>query len=263
MANYDILGNIAIIKFNEEISQEEKLKQAEELLKIPSVKTVLEKIDKVKGRLRTIQTRYLVGEKNKIALYKENGCLFKLNIESCYFSPRLANDRKEVALSIKKNERVLVMFSGVSPYPIVISKYSKAKEIIAVELGRECCKYASENVRLNKIKNVQIIQGDVKKVIPKLFGKLNKKEMAKFDVVVMARPNLKDSFLKYGLMVAKKNARIIYHGFWKESEKDKEIIKLVKEAKKLKRKISIVKVKEIGDIAPYEHRYRVEFKVLD
>ena len=78
----------------------------------------------------------------------------------------------------------------------------------------------------------------------------------------MARPNLKDSFLKYGLMAAKKNSRIFYHGFWRESEKDKEIKKLISEAKKLRRKIKIINIKEIGDIAPYEHRYRVEIRAL-
>jgi hypothetical protein len=43
--------------------------------------------------------------------------------------------RKNVASFVKKGERVLVMFAGVAPFPIVIAKHSKAKEIYSVELG--------------------------------------------------------------------------------------------------------------------------------
>src|SRR3989344_175091 len=111
MADYDILGNIAIIK-GENKTEEEKLMQANELLKKPSIKTVLERITHVNGRLRTIKTRFLAGEKNLIALHKENNCIFKFNVETCYFSPRLSNERKLIAEKIKKSERVLVMFAG-------------------------------------------------------------------------------------------------------------------------------------------------------
>ncbi len=257
MANYDILGNIAIVKFPDETTKEEKLKKAEELLKIPSVKTVLEKTEKVSGRLRTIKTRFLVGEKNLVADYRESNCRFRFNVETCYFSPRLSNERLEVAKMIKKlkNPSVLVMFAGVGPFSIVISKYAKTKKVVSVELGKECCKYARENMGLNKIySDSEIIQGDVNKIISKLGEK--------FDVIVMPRPNLKDTFLKSALSAAKKGTLIIYYGFCAESKKDEMLKWLEKEAKKCKRKIKILKVKEAGDIAPYEHRYRIEIKVL-
>ncbi len=257
MANYDILGDIAIVKFNEDISQEQKISKAHELLQNKSIKTVLEKANKVSGRLRTIKTNFLLGENKKETIYKESSCLFKLNVESCYFSPRLANERLEVAklVSKKKNSNVLVMFAGVSPFSIVIAKNSHAKKIISVELGKECNKYARENVLKNKVGDrVEIMQGDVNRVVPKLDEK--------FDFIIMPRPNLKDSFLKSALSCAKKGTIIVYYGFSPESKKDDMIECLIKEAKKLKRKIKILKVLEAGDIAPYEHRYRVEIKVL-
>jgi tRNA (guanine37-N1)-methyltransferase len=257
MANYDILGDIAIIKFSDETSKEEKLAKAQELmLTNRSVKTVLEKANKVSGRLRTIKTNFILGENKKETYYKESGCLFKLNVETCYFSPRLANERLEVAKLIckKKNAKVLVMFAGVAPFSIVIAKNSKPSRVVSVELGKDCNKYAKENVIKNKVSEiVEVIQGDVKKIIPKL------KE--KFDFVIMPRPNLKDSFLKQGLEVSKKGAKIIYYGFSPESKKEEMILELEKEAKKLKRKIKITKVQEAGDIAPYEHRYRIEINV--
>jgi len=259
MANYDILGNIAIVKFPKEMPKKEKLKKASELLENKSITTVLEKTNKVSGRLRTIKTKYLLGEKTKIASYKENGCLFKFNVETCYFSPRLANERLEVAKMVRKNENVLVMFAGVAPFSIILAKTAKPNKIVSVELGRECCNYAEENVIRNKVENItKVLQGDVKRIIPKL-----EKQKEKFDFIVMPRPNLKDSFLKQALGVSKKGTRIIYYGFCSENKKENMIEELLKEAKKFKRKIKIIRVLEAGDIAPYEHRYRVELLVLN
>lgn len=259
MANYDIIGDICIIKFNRDASEKEKKQKALEMLKErPNVKTVVEKLDKVHGRLRTIKTKFLAGEKKLETICRENNSLFKLNIETCYFSPRLANERLEVARMIKKNSSVLVMFAGVAPFSIAIAKIARPRRLVSMELGKECCKYASENVKKNKLdKVIEVVQGDVKRLMPKIA----KKE--KFDVVVMPRPNLSDTFFKEGLMASRKGTQIIYYGFSPEAKKDEMIANLEREAKKLKRKIKVVRVLEAGDIAPYEHRYRVEIKVLN
>jgi tRNA (guanine37-N1)-methyltransferase len=260
MADYDLLGNIALIKSeydNKKKTRADKLKQAGQLFKQHSVTTVLEKAGDVKGRLRTIRPKYVAGEKTFIANYRENGCQFKFDTRTCYFSPRLSNDRKIIAEKIKKNERILVMFSGVGVYPIVIYKNSKPKEIVAVELGKECCKYAEENLKLNKIpkEKIKIIQGDVKKKVNKSLGK--------FDIIMMARPNLKPSFLEYALKVSKKGTGIFYHLFCKDENLNDEIEKLVLEAKALKRTIKIKEKVFAGEIAPYKHRYRIEMIVLN
>ena len=181
MADYDIIGNIAIIK-SEGKTNNQKLKQAKELLKRPFIKTVLEKSTDIKGRLRTFKTKYVAGIKTLETIQSENNCKFKLNVETCYFSPRQGNDRKLIASKIKKKDNVLVMFSGIAAYPIVIYKTKKPNHITAIEISRECNKYAKENLKINKIPEdkITLIQGDVKKKIPK----------SKFDVIMMTRPNL-------------------------------------------------------------------------
>tara|TARA_Y100000310_G_scaffold269239_1_gene282307 strand:+ start:2572 stop:3390 length:819 start_codon:yes stop_codon:yes gene_type:complete len=267
MAGYDLLGNIAIIKGEsngKKKSKALKIKEAKRLLKIPIIKTVLEKVGKVHGRLRVISPKYLAGERNTVAIHKENDCLFKFDVKSCYFSSRLSGERKEIAGKIKKKDKVLVMFAGVGAYPIVINKIKKPSRVVGVELGRDCCKYALENLRLNKMVNeIEIIQGDVKKKIKKggLIVKGNLVPL-QFDVVVMARPNLKDSFLKYGLSVCKKGSKIFYYGFCNVADKGKMVADLKDEAEKLGRKVKILRVVKAGDTAPYKYRYRVEIKVL-
>lgn len=252
---YDVLGNIAIVKFDRKQKSSDKKKFAEELMKNNrNIRTVLEKAKKFSGRLRTMKTKYISGERTKEALYKENGCEFRFNVETCYFSPRLSTERKEIADMVKKNEEVLVLFGGVAPFAVVIAKSAKPKLVVSVELGKDCSRYAIENAKRNKV-DVRIIQGDVRKKVPKLSGK--------FDRIVMARPNLEDSFLDVSFPRVKKNGMIHYYGFYEEDKLGEMKEMIEKEAKKAKRKIKIVNVKKAGDIGVRKFRYRVDIRLLN
>ena len=229
-----------------------------------SIKTILEKKGRIKGRLRKIKTSYIAGEKTKEVLYKENNCIFRFNIDTSYFSPRLSNERKEIASKIKNNEIVLVMFAGVAPFSIVIAKNSKAKKIFSNEINREANKYAKLNIELNNLKNrIELIPGDIKKIARKggLIVKGNLVPLH-FDVVVMPRPQLKETFLKEALMLSKKGTKIYYYDFCKIDGISKVKEKIEREAKKYKRKIKILKIKKAGEIAPYKIRVRVDLLVL-
>jgi tRNA (guanine37-N1)-methyltransferase len=254
MANYDTLGNVVVVKFGRGAKVDYKRKFAREFLeKHKNTRTVLEKIDKFKGRLRTLKTKFILGDKTKEVLYKENDCIFRFNVDSCYFSPRLANERLQIAKLVKKKEEVLVMFGGVAPFAIVIGKFAKPKRVVSVELGRDCSKYALENVKRNKV-NVEIVQGDVRKKVPKLSGK--------FDRIIMARPNLRDSFLDVAFSKIKKNGIIHYYGFYKEDKLDELKELIYHQALKAGRKIKILAVNKAGDIGIRKYRYRADVKVL-
>ncbi len=255
---FNILGNVAVVNFSDETKASEKKKFADKILKENlSVKTVLEKSGKFSGRLRKMKTKFLAGEKIKEVLYKENGCVFRFNIDSTYFSPRLSNERKEIASKIKKDDEVLVMFAGVSPYSIVIAKNSKAKKVYSNEINREANKYAKLNIELNSLKDkVELIPGDMKKVTDNL-----KKQKKEFDVIVMPRPQLKETFLKQAFMLSKKGTRIFYYDFCKIGEEKEIIDKIKEEAKKAKKKIKILRKKKAGEIAPFKVRLRVDFVI--
>lgn len=253
---YDIVGNIAIIKFDRDKSVAFKKKFAIDYLnKHKSVTTVLEKVGKFSGRLRTLKTKFLAGDKTLEALYRENGCEFRFNVETCYFSPRLSEERKNIAGLVKKDERVLVMFAGVGPFSIVIGKNSKAKEIYSVELGKEPSRYATENVKRNKlIEKVHVVQGDVRRVITS--------KMGSFDRIIMSRPNLEDDFLDVAFRVCKKGTIIHYYGFYLESEvtKLKELIN--NQAKIAKKKVKMLKIVKAGDVGAHKFRYRADIKII-
>jgi len=289
---YEILGNIAIVKFSREVKEKDKKKFANKILnENKSVKTILEKTGKVKGRLRKIQTKYLAGENTKEALYRENNCVFRFNVDKTYFSARLSNERKEIASYIKKGDNVLVMFAGIAPLPIIIAKNSQARRVYSNEINREANKYAQLNIELNKLKErVELVPGDIKRVAlqlshhqipqfatslkyglyrelahhpPKKRGDKRLNEVpSKFDVIAMPRPQLKDSFLKEAFMLSRKGTRVYYYDFCKEEEIDSIVEKVKEQSKKYKKKIKIIRVKKAGDIAPRRYRVRVDFVLM-
>jgi tRNA (guanine37-N1)-methyltransferase len=257
--SFDVFGNIAIVKFQDNVKAKDKLIFARNLLKTnKSVKTILEKVGKFHGRLRKQTTKYLAGEKTKETLYRENGCVFRFNIDDTYFSSRLSNERKEVAAKIKNGDKVMVMFAGVSPYSIVIAKLSKAGIVYSNELNKKANDYAKLNIDLNKLKSkVILVPGDIKRVAEKL-----SKEKMKFDVIVMPRPQLNDSFLKQAFLLSKKRTRVYYYDFYKAEEMESVRDKILAEAKRAKKKVKILSIKKAGEISPYKYRIRVDFVVL-
>jgi tRNA (guanine37-N1)-methyltransferase len=256
---FSVMGNIALVNFPLDMKKSEKVKFAKKILREnKSVETVLEKSGKFKGRLRKQETKFLAGVKNKEVLYRENNCVFRFDIDETYFSPRLSNERKEISKLVSPEEIVLVMCAGVGPYSIVIAKNSKVKKVYSNEINRKANVYAKMNIERNKVKDkVELIPGDIKKVAPKL-----KASGFKFDSIVMARPQLKDSFLDEAFMVSKKGTKIFYYDFCKEDEIDSKVEMVRSFAGKNKKKIKILNVKKAGNIGPYKYRIRIDFKVL-
>ncbi|MBU2640016.1 MAG: methyltransferase domain-containing protein [Nanoarchaeota archaeon] len=245
MTSFDTVGNIII--FSEDIS---KAKANEILKKLKNIKTVAVKTKIHSGIYRTKKVKILAGEKNKETIHKENGIQVKLNIETCYFSPRLSSERLRISKLIKNNESVLVMFSGCSPYCLVFAKNSKAKEIYGVEINPKCHKYALENLELNKIKNVKLYKGDVKEVLPKI--------RKKFDRIVMPLPKSSEDFLDLANKKIKKNGIIHFYDFEREEDIPKKSIEKIE--KKIK-KFKVLKVVKCGSFGPGKFRVCVDFSL--
>ena len=253
----DIVGNIALLKFPRRTLWLTKKLKARKFLKAhKGVETVLEKTAGFSGELRTMKTKHLAGIKTKVAIYKENECTFEFNVDESYFSPRLSNERKVIADQVvklaKKDSKVLVMFAGISPYPIVIAKKLKqAKKkatIVSNELNKQANKESEKNIKLNKLQSyIKLINGDAKKLTSKIKDK--------FDIILMPRPNLDDTFLKTALKLSKKGTTIFYHGFGTKEEVLSEI------KRDTKNKIGTISIRKAGDIAAFKFRWQAIFKV--
>lgn len=242
--SFDMIGSIAIFSNFPAGLKKKKKFIAETLMKLnKNIKTVAEKTKKVSGKYRTRKINIIAGERKKETLHKENNALIKLNVETCYFTPRLSNERLRIASLAKKNEKVLVMFSGVGVYPLIISKNSEVKKIVGIEINPKAHKYAIENVKLNKRDNIELFLGDVKKIIPKL--------KIKFDRIIMPLPLTSLHYLNDAFKVAKKGAFMHLYVF----DLDASLERLKKE------KIKLIKIVRAGQISPGKYRYCIDFKL--
>ena len=246
MASFDIVGDIAI--FQQDVSK----RDAEKLLKKhKNIRVVCKKTKKYSGKYRTPKLRVIAGEKRKETIYKENNAVMKLNVEKCYFSARLANERKRIASLVEKNESVLVMFSGVGVYPIVIAKNSDPKIVYGIEINPTAHKYSLENVKLNKLDNIKLFKGDVVKVIPKL--------KKKFDRILMPLPRGGEDYLGVALKAAKKGTVIHFYDFLNEKEFGLAKEKIKKACGKRRR--NILRLVRCGQFGPRIYRVCVDFKI--
>ena len=153
---FDVIGDIAVIEIPRALRKKERL-IAETLLNTHrNIKVVARKSGAHTGKFRLQKVKILSGERRKETVHKENGVKLKMNVEKAYFSPRLAAERKRISEQVKKNESVLVMFSGCAPYPLVISKNSDAKTVYGIEINPAAHSYGLENARLNKLGNVRL-----------------------------------------------------------------------------------------------------------
>ena len=239
MKSYDLVGSIAIL--NEKAKNKEKI--AKDLLKShKNIETVVIRKGMYSGLHRLRETKYIAGEKTKETVHKENNALIKLNIDTCYFSPRTASERLRIAKLVKKNETILVMFSGVMPYGVVIARNAKPKKIYGIEINKEAHKYALENVRLNRISNIELIRGNVKNIIPKL--------KIKFDRVIMPLPKTSFRYLSLPLKHLKQKGYLHYYLFSRRAPK-KQI-----------RSLKIKKITKLNQIAPGKYKYCIDFQKI-
>jgi len=252
--SYDLVGDIAIIEIPEELSTKEKL-IAKTLLELhKNIKVVCKKAGKHSGIYRTQKLKILAGEKRFTTTHKENNCTFKLNVKTCYFSPRLATERLRIANLVSPGESVLVMFAGVGPYPIVIAKNSKARSVTGIELNQEAYEFGFENVELNKLTNTHMIWGDVRKVVPKLHKK--------FDRIVMPLPKGAEDFLDIALMASKKGSTIHFYDFLHENLTHLAEDKIARACKKAKKRFKILRIVRCGQQSPRVYRFCIDFMVL-
>lgn len=244
--SFDMVGSIAI--FNEmpkELKKKEKV-IAQTLMRLhPHIKTVAKKTGKYAGTYRTPKITIIAGEKAKETIHKENNVLLKLSMETCYFSARSGAERLRVAKQVKKDEKILVMFSGVAPLPCVIAKNSHAKIIYGIELNKQAHRYAVENVQRNRLTNVVLLQGDVKKIMPKI------KE--KFDRILLPLPKNAEDYLDLAVKKIKPKGAIYLYLF--ASEDDFPAVK-----KSYQKKFKKVKLVECGKYSPGVSRICLELR---
>jgi tRNA (guanine37-N1)-methyltransferase len=250
---FDVVGSIAILEIPPELEKKEGL-LAEAILKLhKNVKTVLKKAGIHGTEFRTQPMQYLAGIDTKETVHKESGVLIKLDVGKVYFSPRLSAERERIAKQVRPGESVLVMFSGCAPYPCVLAKNSEAEDIVGIELNPVGHRYGLENLKLNRIRNVTLINGDVKEVVPSL--------KRRFDRIVMPLPKSAGDFLDCALVAARKGTVIHFYSFEGEGGSGDAHERIVEACKNHGLRCGILSTVKCGQQSPSVFRICVDFRI--
>ena len=250
---YDIVGDIAIIEIDEHLRNKEKT-IADTILDLhKNIKVVCRKEGMHEGEFRTQKMKVVAGEKRLVTEHHENNCRFLVDVEKVYFSPRLSTERKRISDLIKKGERVLVMFSGAGPYPIVISRNSEASQIVAVEKNPAGHAYAIKNIAFNKTSNVIAYQGDAREVVPSL---------GTFDRVLMPLPKGGEDFLDIAIDAAKKGGIVHFYDFLHLNDFKLARLKAMKACRLKQRAFRSLHFRKCGQSAPRFFRVVLDFRVV-
>ena len=248
--SFDTIGDIVILEIPDNL-QDKKFIIGDAALKFTKRKSIYMKKSAIKGTTRVRDLEFLAGIDDSVTIHKEHGSRLKLDVREVYFSPRLATERKRVMESVKDGEKILDMFCGIGPFPIVIAK-NKDVEITAVDINESAIKYLDENIKLNKLMgSIQTYCGDVREV-SKTFN-------SKFDRIIMNLPGLAYTFLDVAVNLIEDNGIINYYEFSDSYEQGKKRLKDA--ANEVDKKVEIINCRKVKSTSPGEWHIAIDAKI--
>ncbi|MFW9903601.1 MAG: class I SAM-dependent methyltransferase family protein [Candidatus Thorarchaeota archaeon] len=207
---YDRLGEIAIMKLNSSITFSSIRQRIGELIlsATPKLKTVLNKSDIVEGINRIYPIEHLAGKEIWQTWHQEYGVLIFVDLRA-YFNPRLAEEHHRVALSVKPDEKILDLFTGVGSFALHCSKESQC-EVVAIDINPYSIHALQRSIKRNKLQGtIHPIIGDSSRIL-----------VAKryFDRVIINLPQVSVDYLPYSAKLLKKGGIITFYQFISKSE---------------------------------------------
>ena len=246
---YEQIGDIALIDKNE--SEPQLI--AEALLRQNKIKTVLQAETSVSGEYRTRGVTIIAGEPRTETVYKENGCRYKLDIAEVYFTPRLSTERMRIAEQVKDGDFVVDMFAGVGPFSILIAKMNPDASVVAIDKNPVAIRYLKENVILNKVKNIEVKEGDALEEVKGLSGA---------DHIIMNLPHSNLEFLDAAFSIIENGGVIHFYAITHEDDLFDGILEKIRDiAKKHDLYIQPINKRVVRPYAPFQSNICIDFKV--
>lgn len=206
LSSFDIIGDIAIVEIPEPLKEKEKEIGKAIMEAHSNVKTVLKKVGPMVGEFRVREFGFVCGKRTTKTVYKENKIKMRMDVARVYFSPRLSYERMRIAKKVKNGEKILALFAGIGPFPLVIKKQKPKTKIVAVEINPEAVRYMRDNMKLNNL-DFEVIEGDVAKILKE------KRFQNWADRILMPLPRGGEHFLKNVFDAAKNGAMVHFYTF--------------------------------------------------
>jgi tRNA (guanine37-N1)-methyltransferase len=164
--SFDVIGDIAITKLPDNSLENAQVVGQAILARHKNVKAVFVQSAGVVGSFRLRELTHLAGENRTQTVHKESGCVFKVDVQTCYFSPRLLHERQRIARLVQSGETVVNMFAGVGCFSILIAKQVPDAKVYSIDINPTAVAFMEENIRVNRVfGKVVPLLGDAKTII--------------------------------------------------------------------------------------------------
>ena len=251
---YDVVGDIAIVIIPEGLIDKEQSIAKAILASNRRIKVVAKRAGHYGGEFRTLPLQILAGENRKETEVKEFGIRLLVNPETVYYSVRSGNERKRIASLVAPGESVLVLFSGIAPFPLVIARHSQADSIIGIEKNPQAHAYAVENLHRNKYHStIKLYLGDVQAVVPTL--------ATDFDRVIMPLPTRGEEFLSCALQVLKADGFLHFYDMQRPELFAQSVAKITEASLACKRTVLASTITRCGHCAPNIYRICIDTQI--
>ena len=245
--SFETVGDIAII----EDKDTEKVACAL-MSTCKSIKTVVAPISDVEGEFRTRRFKVVAGEvRTTTTTHKEHGLSYRVDLGGAYFTPRLGTERLRIANLISPSEVVLDMFAGVGPFALLLAK--RGSRVVAIDKNPVAVKYLRENALLNKVENIEILEGDAAELT------LNYKDWA--DHVIMNLPHSASQFLIPAMTAVKSGGCIHYYAISPEDDLYRDLALIEQAAAQMGAFVEVLYRGVVRSYSPHRYNVVIDFRV--
>jgi tRNA (guanine37-N1)-methyltransferase len=245
-AHFEVVGDIAIQDLPD-------LEAAFAILKVQkNVKTVISPITPVEGEYRTRRFTIVAGEEKTVTIHKEHGLRYRIDLEKAYFTPHLGTERLRVANLVEPGDVVFDMFAGVGPFALFIAK--RGARVVAVDKNPDAVRLMRENAALNRIENIEILEGDA--------GAMAERYESFADHVIMNLPHTASDFLGQAIRIAKDGGVVHYYAIAPEEDLYGRDTAFVEEASMATgAKVRVLFRRIVRSYAPHQYNIVIDFEV--
>ena len=238
--SYDNIGDVTIIKIPDEL-QYMKHEIGDALVKASKNTRCVLMDSGVKGELRIRDLELIAGEGPSETRHRESGVTIMTDPAKVYYNPRLATERERIASMVKDGEVIIDMFAGVAPFPLTICRYAHPKIVYSIDLNHDAVEYAKKNVKLNRFKNIIVLEGDAREVV---------RDLPMADRVLMNLPQIAKEFLPDALMKVKKGGMVHMHSIMERGAAEENCRSLISDMQSKGLDCELSELRELKTYSP-------------
>lgn len=245
--SFDVVGDIAIV------DPEDAEKVASALMAVnKSILAVIAPVSDVEGEFRTRRFRHVAGDDRTSTIHKEHGLRYKIDLQEAYFTPRLGTERLRIISQTRPSDIVLDMFAGVGPFALPVAR--RCQKVIAIDKNPLAVKYMRENALMNKIENIEMLEGDARDLAAPY--------ECTADQVIMNLPHSAFEFLETAIKSARDGGIVHYYAMSPEENLYGDLRKIERSAEVLGAKIEVTYKGIVRSYSPRRYNVVIDFQVI-